>query len=112
MGTTRRLLIDNAGRHRLATREQFDKDPLACHADDGKRLLHVGHETIRTAQIHNRVRSYTDGLEHRSGKMSLAVEVLSDPIVAAWMAMGDIAGSVCKSRHQAAAFCRQRLGLA
>src|SRR3954452_403641 len=112
MRKTRRLPIDDAGHHRLATIEEFGKDPLVSHAEHGKRLFHVGHETIRTAQIHNRVRWYTDGLENRSGKMPLVVEVLTDTIVGARPAIGDTAASVYESRHQAPDLPSERMVLA
>src|SRR6516164_3458308 len=89
-----RRCADDTGRHRLATVEDFDMNPLRRNVQGSERLFHVCHEASRPAKVDIRPSRDTDFVEDRSRQVTGGVEIVTHLVVRARPAVANIAAAV------------------
>ena len=100
---------DDAGRHRLATAEDFSTNPTWRDANTCKRVFHLRHESSRPAQVDIGLRRDTEFFENGSRQTTGSVEVPTALVARVGAAVTDIAPAVSEPAQQTAHFCTERM---
>src|SRR5262249_19778066 len=76
-----RRSADHSRSHRLAAVEELDVNALRRDAEGCERVLHICHESSRTAEVDMRLLRDADLVEDRSRQVTGSVEILTHLVV-------------------------------